>query len=128
MKGTSQQCFDAAWNGLKAQGFQMANGGWKDHTTIHGTCGSCAMGHIDRFAPNWRQDFFPDGGGFNFGTRIYVVYKESNSANDMERRLRDFARSEGLIVPGEKVDDGFDKFMERVMVPQELGSYAASHR
>lgn len=109
MSITKQQVFDAAWNGLKAQGF-IRTDEFKGHTIciehdLHGYGASaygpaglkCAFAH----AVGTYTSYQVCAGLGNEATKLALVncHQLATSPADMERRLREFAAAEGLTVP-----------------------------
>lgn len=105
MNVTKQQVFDAAWNGLKAQGFVRAVG-LNGLCTLEAEDGKrCARGHafaqynidvVDALY-DWAARFGP-----NFETDLMRCHDSGTTPADMERRLREFAKAEGLTIPGDE--------------------------
>lgn len=139
-----QQIFDAAWRGLKAQGFVRSI---RPGATSPGSClyrgpGGlrCALGHVipdglyeESFEGKGAPAVVNELGGrfvkhIEFLDALQTRHDGATSPADMETRLRAFAGDHGLTIPGD--DDGFQRFLERVQSPVQLepGPLAASLR
>jgi hypothetical protein len=115
---TPQQVFDAAWNGLKSQGWQKT-GPWDRlrHAPANNGCLKCAHTYAHYALGGW-------GGITAFraehGPELLYGLVESHdgaaSPADMEARMRKLAATHSLAIPGDAVD-AFPAFMAKVLAP-----------
>lgn len=115
---TKQFLFDAAWNGLKAQGWQKTGSWNKDCVPAVRGCLQCAntfaLHAAERTGSYGLSDFMHFDHEFRGG--LIDCHDMARSPADMERRLREFAKAERLTIPG----DGFDRFMAKVREPVQF--------
>lgn len=122
---TDQQMFDAAWTGLKKQGFvkcitsfSSSSERWNPSALCAwaDTDGRrCAIGHSNE---KYRGDAYtyPAVSMFDeFISDLRACHNTATSPQDMERQLREFAVAHVLTIPGER--DPFKTFMEKVREP-----------
>lgn len=115
----TQEVFDKAYLGLKSQGFRKS-ANHNNKCFYRGPAGlKCAIGHCipdKAYCVDWDSkngtlasdiqaelkemdyDLFSEVSG-DFLDNLQAVHDNSNSPEDMKRRLQDFAKTCGLTVP-----------------------------
>jgi hypothetical protein len=120
MEVTRQDVFNAAWNGLKAQGFVRTDE-FKGPaisakvSLVRGAPAAldgrmCAFAHAESICD---ADGFYDALGAAGIDALIDCHQLATSPEDMERRMREFAATYNLTIP----DDGFSRFMEKLQEP-----------
>jgi hypothetical protein len=99
MQVTKQQVFDAAWSGLKAQGFVQAIGEYGQPCAQSMDGRRCALNHVwNTVDANFGMEFDDNG----IANDLRRCHDDATSPADMERNLREFAAARGLTVPGDE--------------------------
>lgn len=120
---TQQFLFDAAWNGLKAQGFQKTAGWDKNGAPANkfNAAGEVCLSCANTFALRGAQEVGEIMGfiefDLDFRCDLIDCHDKARSPSDMEARLRAFAAERKLTVPVNEKPDAFAAFMAKVQEP-----------
>lgn len=106
---TEQEIFDAAWHGLKRQGWQKT-GPWDSFWVQPMIVGKlrCALGHI--------ENVLGHAAAFNtteLTVQLRIGHDRATSPADMETAMRGIAHRWGLTVPSDK-EAAFARFLRRL--------------